>query len=120
MATNPSDDTGAKRISIQYEDIPITAVAGERLLDAILEAGIDHRHLCGGNGFCTSCRVEVIKGGENLTAVSLLEQERLGPQAGTLRLSCQTHIQGDVEIRVPKPTGGFSLESLEREEQGFQ
>lgn len=73
------------------------------MLDAILDAGIDHRHICGGRGFCTSCRVEVVAGAEGLSTVSALERERLGPEAGRLRLACQTTIQGSAAVQVPKP-----------------
>jgi hypothetical protein len=35
--------------------------------------------------------------------VSALERERLGRDAGRLRLACQTTVHGCVGIRVPKP-----------------
>ncbi|HZU11632.1 MAG TPA: 2Fe-2S iron-sulfur cluster-binding protein [Chloroflexota bacterium] len=89
-------------IAIQYGDRAITVQAG-RLLDALLAAGIEHRHVCGGNGFCTSCRVEVLGGAENLSPVSERERERLGRDAGRLRLACQTFVHGPVHIRVPVP-----------------
>ena len=38
------------------------AAAGSRLLDAILAYEPGHTHVCGGNGFCTSCRVTVQAG----------------------------------------------------------
>jgi ferredoxin len=90
-------------VELEYGERPIDASMGERLLDAILRAGIDHRHICGGHGFCTSCRVEVLAGGENLSPVSQLERERLGARAGELRLACQTRVGGRARIRVPAP-----------------
>src|SRR5881275_121833 len=99
--------------SLRYGDQEIAAVRGERLLDIILEAGFDHGHICGGRGFCTSCRIEVLRGAEGLSPVSQLERERLGADAGRLRLACQTRLYGRAEIRVPPPTRGrFSLEEL--------
>src|SRR5919206_4815197 len=77
----------ADRVRLRYDDREIPGRSGERLLDVILDAGIEHRHICGGRGFCTSCRVEVVAGSENLSPVSALERERLGPQAGKLRLA---------------------------------
>jgi ferredoxin, 2Fe-2S len=90
-------------VTLEYEGRPIDASSGERLLDVILGTGIDHRHICGGRGFCTSCRVEVLSGSENLSPVSALERERLGSRAGELRLACQARIHGYVGVRVPPP-----------------
>jgi ferredoxin len=90
-------------IVVYYGDRALPATPGERLLDVILKAGVDHRHICGGHGFCTSCRVEVMEGGEGLSTLSDLERERLGPAAGTLRLACQTRVYGHASVRVPPP-----------------
>jgi len=88
-------------IEIQYGSQRIPAQDGERLLDTLLSAGIDHRHTCGGRGFCTSCRVEIVAGGEGLSPVSPLERERLGADAGRLRLACQAVVRGEMHVRVP-------------------
>lgn len=88
-------------IEIQYGDEIVIARRGNCLLDTILDAGLDHRHICGGNGFCTSCRVEVIEGALNLSHVSRLERDRLGKDAGRLRLACQTRVLGPTRVRVP-------------------
>jgi ferredoxin len=94
---------GLDRLRIEYGSDVIEAAPGQRLLDAILDAGIDHRHICGGRGFCTSCRVEVTWGADGLSPVSALERERLGRDAGQLRLACQTTVRGHAGVRVPKP-----------------
>lgn len=91
------------RLTLDYAGTALPAHAGARLLDVILGAGIDHRHICGGNGFCTSCRVEVLGGFENLSQVSALERARLGSDAGVLRLACQTRILGPASIRPARP-----------------
>ena len=83
------------------DEIPVNS--GKRLLDAILEAGFEHRHICGGRGFCTSCRVEVTSAANGLSPVSSLERERLGADAGRLRLACQCVVRGSVGVRVPPP-----------------
>jgi 2Fe-2S ferredoxin len=96
----PPEDSA---ITFLYGDREIGTTANTRLLDAILEAGIDHRHICGGMGFCTSCRVEVIGGAEHLSPVSATERERLGRDAGRLRQACQTYVNGPARVRVPPP-----------------
>ena len=101
MSTSPRPHDGG--IRLRYGDLSVAGTPGQRLLDVILDAGIDHRHICGGNGFCTSCRIEVLEGADSLSPVSPLERERLGPRAGRLRLACQAHIRGDVHVQVPAP-----------------
>lgn len=83
--------------TVGYGGKEIEARRGERLLDAILRAGVDHRHLCGGRGFCTSCRVEVLSG-QGLSPTTSLERERLGELAGRVRLACQCFVRGDVSV----------------------
>lgn len=93
----------AGKVTFHYGDREIETTRDKRLLDAILEAGIDHRHICGGLGFCTSCRVEVVGGAEFLSPVSATERERLGRDAGRLRQACQTYVTGPASVRVPPP-----------------
>jgi adenylate cyclase len=88
---------------LRYCGHVIPAFEGQRLLDAILTFNPEHRHLCGGNGFCTTCRVEVLAGEGALSRVSALERERLGRDAGRLRLACQTTLWGNADVRVPPP-----------------
>ncbi len=99
----PLGTQGQNAIILRYADRTVEAQSGQRLLDAILGSDIGHRHICGGHGFCTSCRVEVLEGGEHLSPVSALERERLGRDAGRLRLACQTRVYGPVHVRVPRP-----------------
>ena len=103
MATGDRLDAGqpGQDVRIRYGNQQIGGAPGQRLLDAILGAGIEHRHICGGNGFCTSCRVEILHDDGGLSPVSPLERERLGREAGRLRLACQARVLGPVSIRVP-------------------
>ena len=89
-------DLTAYTVTYGLGGLTFTAQEGTRLLDAILANVPDHPHVCGGNGFCTSCRVEV----EGLLSTpSRLEHERLGPRCGPIRLACQSHITGDVTVK---------------------
>jgi ferredoxin len=91
------------KVVVSYGEAVVQSTRGTRLLDALLHAGIEHRHICGGHGFCTSCRVEVLGSAAGLSPVSKLERERLGPRAGDLRLACQAVLVGDTSVRVPPP-----------------
>ena len=74
--------------------------AGKRLVLALVdEANVDQLHACGGNGKCTTCRVEILAGdaGEMTSQEqgTLLERELSG-----LRLSCQVLCNNDLQVRV--------------------
>jgi len=74
------------------------------LLEAAQALGFPLDHDCGGNASCTTCRVEVQSGGENLSEVEFDEQDLLDREALTEayhRLGCQARILGDVVVRVP-------------------
>lgn len=74
------------------------------ILDASLEAGIPHTHVCGGNARCSTCRVLIVAGQEHCAPRTLAEQdlaEKL--QLGhAVRLACQTEIIGDGEITLKR------------------
>jgi ferredoxin, 2Fe-2S len=89
----------------------------QNLFDKILEADtqktllqnfqhhqLDWMHACGGKGRCTTCRVRINQGIENLSQLTAAEIRYYNQ--GTLqtseRLSCQTRAFGDVVIHVPE------------------
>ena len=41
--------------------------AGKTLLSIAIEMGVVISHVCGGDGACGTCRIEVVEGVENLT-----------------------------------------------------
>ena len=60
-------------------------------------------HACGGNGRCTTCKMTVLDGAENLSPLSRLELKM--QQAARLefneRLACQSIPSGDLVVKVP-------------------
>ena len=74
------------------------------ILEAAEALGFPLTHDCGGNASCTTCRVEVEAGGENLSDIDFDEQDLLDrenlPEVYH-RLGCQAKIVGDVVVRVP-------------------
>ncbi|MFT6217248.1 MAG: 2Fe-2S ferredoxin [Roseivirga sp.] len=72
------------------------------VLDIIHENGIDWMHACGKKGRCTTCKVIVVEGAENLSAIEEIERKVF--EAGKLvegeRLTCQAHLFGDIKVRV--------------------
>lgn len=81
------------------------------LLEAAEALGFSLNHDCGGNASCSTCRVEVIMGGENLSEIDFEEQDLLDREALTEsyhRLGCQSKILGDVVVQVPEEKWGNS------------
>ena len=83
---------------MQIEFVGERAIAinkDQTILEASLEAGIPHFHACGGKGKCTTCRILVLEGAENLSKpnkkeAKLRDSIKMTP---SLRLACQTRIE---------------------------
>ena len=75
----------------------------DSILKVLQSASIDWMHACGGKGRCTTCKMIVRKGMENLTPLTPAElrYRSLGQLAENERLACQTKATGDCLIRVP-------------------
>lgn len=75
------------------------------LLEAAEQLDFPLNHDCGGSASCSTCRVEVIVGGEHLSEIDFEEQDLLDREALTEpyhRLSCQALVLGDVVVQVPE------------------
>jgi ferredoxin, 2Fe-2S len=75
------------------------------LLEASKLLGCSLNHDCGGNASCTTCRVEVQIGAENLSEIDFDEQDLLDREALSEpwhRLGCQAKVLGDVVVLVPE------------------
>ena len=81
----------------------IPASSNSTILEASLNAEINHMHVCGGNARCSTCRVYVVEGLNNCLPRNEKEAklaEKLGfPE--NIRLACQTKIRGDITMRRP-------------------
>jgi 2Fe-2S ferredoxin len=95
---------------LTIENLPglsIKATVGTTLLASIQSVGHDWRHACGAKGRCTTCRIEVLAGAENLTPLTgpELRYQAAGRLLATERLTCQARLlEGDVRGRVPEAT----------------
>lgn len=79
--------------------------ANVTLLEASKALGFSLNHDCGGNASCTTCRVEVQLGEENLSEIDFEEQDLLDREALSEpwhRLGCQARVLGDIIVRVPE------------------
>lgn len=82
------------------DDRKIRALNGMSLLEALRHARIPHASVCGGRGRCTTCRVRVREGRQNLPPPEELESRaltRIGAGAD-VRLACQLCPTADIAI----------------------
>lgn len=70
------------------------------VLSCALEMGIRISHVCGGDGACGTCRVEVLEGWDNLTPPT--PDETYKDLEEPYRLGCQAKLKGDVRVKVAK------------------
>lgn len=79
----------------------ITVAETETILRASLRCGIPHTHVCGGKARCSTCRVMILDGLEDLDPRNEREQamaDRL-KFSSNIRLACQTTFQGEIRLR---------------------
>jgi adenylate cyclase len=70
------------------------------ILESSLLHGVEHAHVCGGNGRCSTCRVRILAGTENLTPAESTEKavlQKIGAE-GDIRLACQAKILGAATV----------------------
>lgn len=95
---------------LTIENLPgavLEVPAGATLLAALHAAGHDWMHACGAKGRCTTCRVQVRAGLENLSppTPAELRYRAAGRLLPTERLTCQTQLPtGSATGRAPQAT----------------
>ena len=78
-----------------------------------LYPGINKVLNCHGFGHCGSCRVLITKGTEHASPMGFMERLRLKFSMAfigneeTMRLACQTRVQGDMEVQTQPPMNWF-------------
>jgi 2Fe-2S ferredoxin len=74
--------------------------AGRTLLSIAGDLGVRVSHVCGGDGACGTCRIEVVDGWDRLTPPT--PDETYKELEDPYRLSCQAKLVGDVIVKVAK------------------
>ena len=73
---------------------------GKSLLSIAGELGVRVSQVCGGDGACGTCRIEIVEGEGNLTPPTPDETyKEIDPP---YRLSCQARLVGDVIVKVAR------------------
>jgi 2Fe-2S ferredoxin len=74
------------------------------LLQHFQDNRLDWMFACGGKGRCTTCKVIVSEGMNNMSPLTVAEQRYRAIRALGLneRLSCQANVSGDITISAPE------------------
>ena len=73
---------------------------GKTLLSVAGELGVRVSSVCGGDGACGTCRIEVVEGWDALTPPT--PDETYKELEAPYRLSCQSKLLGDVVVKVAR------------------
>ena len=95
---------GAKKASVRFgAGARIVVESGTSVLRAALDNGVELESFCEGSCSCSTCRVEVLEGGQYLSKIQSDEASVLGEKrvSNGDRLSCQAKINGEVHVRIP-------------------
>lgn len=82
-----------------------SARVDRKVIEIIHENGIDWMHACGKKGRCTTCKIILKSGEENLSHPTKAELDflNLGRLKPGERLACQAELQsGEIVVRVGK------------------
>lgn len=88
--------------NLSHQEI-VSRVDNRKVIELIHENYIDWMHACGKKGRCTTCKMIVTKGYENLSPLTVSEEyfRGKGRLKGDERLSCQAKlIHGELSIKV--------------------
>jgi class 3 adenylate cyclase/hemoglobin-like flavoprotein len=86
------------------------------ILDVAIANKIPHFRECGGNGRCTTCRVRILEGVENVSPRTPCEAEVAEARQWDrfTRLACQTKVRGDITLeRLVRNTADVSRVQVE-------
>ena len=93
-----------KKIQVHFEGYPIiTTASGQTILNIAKRHDVDISHYCGGICSCSTCRIEIVEGAQNLSSMQAREKLVLGVEKSQKghRLACQAKAIGDVHITIP-------------------
>jgi 2Fe-2S ferredoxin len=99
-----SDQMSQIVIQNLFNRIITSEVDNRKVIEIIHENRIDWMHACGKKGRCTTCKIILIEGEENLSPptdreLAFAELGRLQPNQ---RLACQAIlIQGEIKVKIP-------------------
>lgn len=109
----------AQTITITYRGFgPVKVPRGTSVLEASRMHHIPHPSVCHGRGRCSTCRVHVLAGAEELTEPFATERALLARVGAppNVRLGCQLRPTADVKLRILMPVLGHHAEAVPEED----
>jgi uncharacterized 2Fe-2S/4Fe-4S cluster protein (DUF4445 family) len=96
-----SDPSSGFEIDFEPIGRRVSVDSDETILSAAQQAGVMLTSVCGGEGVCGRCIVQVMAG--QVSSPNLTEEAELGEEqvSAGWRLACQVEIEGDVRVHVP-------------------
>ncbi|WP_280218367.1 2Fe-2S iron-sulfur cluster-binding protein [Nocardia neocaledoniensis] len=90
-------------MTVQPLGIELEVQPGQTVFEAATAAGYKWPTVCGGQGTCHMCFMQVLQGEDQLDVVGPWEAEGLEEignvgDAGECRLACQARVHGDVTV----------------------
>ena len=84
------------RPSLAEVEVPV----GTTLHAAVLQAGLPIASACGGDGLCARCGVEILEGGDAVSAETDAERDAKHRNRidAALRLACRARVEGDLVV----------------------
>ena len=81
-----------------------TAARSPKVIEVIHENFVDWMHACGKKGNCTTCKMIVLEGMQNLGPPTKNEEKfkNQGKLGSNERLACQCELKGDIVVEVPE------------------
>ncbi|WP_209012011.1 adenylate/guanylate cyclase domain-containing protein [Roseibium aggregatum] len=108
----------AKTITVEYPgNLLVRTAPGPSLLEISRDHGIAHAAVCGGRARCSTCRVKILAGGENLDPPNQAEAavlRQIGADS-SIRLACQIRPTSDLRVHPLIP-----VRAAERGSQAHQ
>lgn len=92
------------KVAFKNRNIIVEVGQGCSVLEAAMQNGIQIYHTCGGNASCSTCRVRILSGAENISGIESAEAQVLDAfdLKSPHRLGCQALVlRGDVEVEIP-------------------
>ena len=92
-------------VTVRPSGITFDAAPGQTVMAAALDAGLRWPTVCGGQGDCLVCHIEVLDGPQHLSVPTDAEAQAVrglsgdrGGRGEQVRLACQAGVNGDVVV----------------------
>ncbi|MGB1014913.1 MAG: 2Fe-2S iron-sulfur cluster-binding protein [Nannocystaceae bacterium] len=104
-----------KLLKVEGYSDPVEVRTNQRLLEVLVDQGVQLQMACGGKGLCATCHVHVLEGRDQLSRVTPRERRSLNMLAdlrSTSRLACQAKVAGE-GVHVALPRGRYLARSAD-------